>query len=424
MPRFIRPCLSGLLLITATAAVGQQLKPQSIRFEGQSEYSTAELLAAVDLKKGVVYTSDEMNRHAQQLLGIGVFDKVGYKFDGVDLVFQVTLSSQLYPILLDNLPLDAGLALDAALRAKVPLFHGKVSSDGTMIDDVRHALEGLLAQQGLQVQVSSSTSGVASTHTVSAIKFSIVSPPVRVGSMRLDGLSDAMRPVVTNYVRHSGGPYDTTKTAATVQRNLESLYANQGFAAAKVEVKRMDTPEITSDAIRIPLAVTIVEGRTYKLGSIHLAPGIPFNLDEIEKPLGPRTRLNPENMYLALAASAVENQYKAKGYLDCVVTPHVSLDEAAGIANYTLEAEPGPVYRLAFVKFEDVGDDLRVLLMRSWQMLPGDPFDESYVGEFMARAQKSDGALKQALTGRKATYDVRADPESHDVNLVIRLEKQ
>jgi hypothetical protein len=33
-------------------------------------------------------------------------------------------------------------------------------------------------------------------------------------------------------------------------------------------------------------------------------------------------------------------------------------------------------------------------------------------------------ALKQALAGLKATYDVRVDPGSHEVILVIRLEKQ
>jgi hypothetical protein len=51
------------------------------------------------------------------------------------------------------------------------------------------------------------------------------------------------------------------------------------------------------------------------------------------------------------------------------------------------------------------------------------PFDESYVCTFMMKAQKNDSELKRALTGLKATYNVRADPENHDVNLDIRLEK-
>ena len=62
--------------------------------------------------------------------------------------------------------------------------------------------------------------------------------------------------------------------------------------------------------------------------------------------------------------------------------------------------------------------------MRSWQMLPGDPFDESYVSNFLIKAQKDDPALERTLAAVKPTYDVRADPQTHDVNVIIRLEKR
>ena len=61
--------------------------------------------------------------------------------------------------------------------------------------------------------------------------------------------------------------------------------------------------------------------------------------------------------------------------------------------------------------------------MRSWQMLPGDPFDENYVSSFLIRALKDQPALQQALAGINVTYDVHADPQTHEVNCVIRLEK-
>ncbi len=50
--------------------------------------------------------------------------------------------------------------------------------------------------------------------------------------------------------------------------------------------------------------------------------------------------------------------------------------------------------------------------MRNWQMMPGDPFDETYVSSFMLAAQKSDPVLQRTLAGVKASYDVHADPET------------
>lgn len=53
--------------------------------------------------------------------------------------------------------------------------------------------------------------------------------------------------------------------------------------------------------------------------------------------------------------------------------------------------------------------------------MPGEPFDESYVTNFMLIAQKSDPVLQRSLAGVKTTYDVHADPDTHEVNLVIHL---
>ncbi len=88
-----------------------------------------------------------------------------------------------------------------------------------------------------------------------------------------------------------------------------------------------------------------------------------------------------------------------------------------------MDVEPGSVYHLAFVKFDNVNDDLRARLIRNWQMVPGDVFDESYVSSFLLKAQQQDPVLARSLAGMKAQFKVLADPQTHDVNLVITLEK-
>ena len=53
---------------------------------------------------------------------------------------------------------------------------------------------------------------------------------------------------------------------------------------------------------------------------------------------------------------------------------------------------------------------MRGRLMRVWQMLPGDPFDESYVANFVIRAGRKT-ILMRWLAGVKVTYDVLADQQ-------------
>jgi len=56
-------------------------------------------------------------------------------------------------------------------------------------------------------------------------------------------------------------------------------------------------------------------------------------------------------------------------------------------------------------------------------MMPGDPFDQTYVTTFLLKAQLEDPVLRKTLSGIKTRFDVTADPQTHEVNLVIRLEK-
>jgi outer membrane protein assembly factor BamA len=116
-------------------------------------------------------------------------------------------------------------------------------------------------------------------------------------------------------------------------------------------------------------------------------------------------------------------RYSAKGNLDCKVTPHAEFNEAAATVSYSVDVDPGPVYHLAFVKFDNVTDELRALLIHNWQMMPGDVFDESYVAAFIMKVQQQDPVLRRSLAGVKVKFDVMANPDTHDVNVVIRLER-
>jgi outer membrane protein assembly factor BamA len=412
--------LSGLLaLIFPSALPAQQLlKPQVIRFDGLQQYSPDELLAFSGIKKGQTYTADYLQQSAQKLMDSGVFTKVLYKFDGIDLVYSVVENPDMYTAVNENLPLPADFA--PTLRQKVPLFHGKVPSEGALLENVKSALETLLADEGIAAKVSAIPAGIPN-QKATAIKFRLDSPYVRIGDVQFTGVSDALKATMEKTANGIKAPYDFSNSPGVIEDAIRTAYINLGFAAVKVHAVQSGNP-VATDVIRVPFSVAVEEGHQYKLGKVQFTSAIPFPFDDVTKNIS-REKITPEATYINFVRAALASRFRSRGYLDVKTSVSPQLDDAAGLVNYTIDAVPGPQYHLGLIRFENVSDTLRSLLMRAWQMMPGDPFDESYVSTFLFNAQKSDPVLARSLVGVRASYTVRADPTTHDVNVILKLER-
>jgi outer membrane protein assembly factor BamA len=424
--RRIPVVLAAILAASSLAGPvsAQKFLPQSIKFQGDPDYTDQELLDALALKKGAVLTGADMNGYAQKLMASGVFDKVAYKFDGQDLVFLITADPTLYPVRLGNLPFTPGPELDARLHKRLPLYHGRVPSEGGLLDDVRQAFEAMLAAEGVKATVAAAPwAGPGDHGKASAINFTIAAPAVRLGTIRVEGASMALLPRLHDLILLAANPlFDAETTPASLQQRFTSFYLSQGFAAVKVEAARSGALVATPDAILVPVKVSIQEGKLYKTASIQLPPGALVTQAEADKMVAAPDKLTVGEA-LPSVLTLINQRYKAKGYLDLAVTPNPTFNDSAGTVDYAIAIVPGAVYHVAYVKFDNVSDDLRSRLMRQWQLMPGDPFDQTYLDTFLPRAESQDPVLRRSLAGVISTAETDADPTTHDVNVTIKLEK-
>ena len=134
MPQNLIRFSAAALACLAIPAYAQQFIPKSIQFNGDPEYSKDEFMAASGLKKGAVLNYAQMNEVSKRLMDTGMFASLTFKFDGQDLIFQLTPADQLMPIHFDNLPLAPGPQLDTKLHQQLPLYHGKVPSEGGVLE--------------------------------------------------------------------------------------------------------------------------------------------------------------------------------------------------------------------------------------------------------------------------------------------------
>lgn len=425
MPRKLIPFLVGALVAVAFPVSAQKFLPKSIQFKGDPDHSTQELLAAAGLQMGAVLTPAQMNEASKRLLDSGMFSTLSFKFDGQDLIFLLTPSDQLLSVHLDNLPLAPGTDLESKLNHQFPLYHGKLPSQGDLQEQVRAAIESTLAEQGIKATVLATPASDPKTHLVDSVHFSIASPPVLVRIAQIEGESAIFQEKLQSVAEEAAKiPYDTENSASSIEQAFDNFYLDRGYAAVKVTAKRSGNPSATPQAVDVPFVVTIQEGHQYKVGSVHLPADAPVSDADISRTLNAGTPGQLQGIRIRSLWALVASHYHSKGYLDCKLTPTPHFDETAATVNYDVAVDPGPVYHLGLVKFANVSDQLRAMLMRDWQLMPGEPFDESYVAGFIMNVQQHDPALRSTLNNVKYTFDAVADPQSHDVNLVIHLARQ
>jgi outer membrane protein assembly factor BamA len=411
-----------LLLCSLPLLAQRKVPPKAIRFQGAPQYTQQELLAAAGLKAGAPLSFRDVKARAKQLNDTGLFELVKFTSDSKTLLFTLTPSSQLFPTHLENVPLAPGKELDDKIHERFPLYRGLLPASGSMLEGIRQTFEEMLAAKGVRATVKAALTSGLGPQKLTAMNFTVVSPAVHIGRIQLAGISAAMQAKASLLASGQvGNSFDTENTAIGLRHAFEELYQDQGYAAVEVDVAQVDPPIVQDQSVDIPYSVTIKEGGIYKLGTIDLSSGSLVARADVEKILSkyPSGSGRPLDLFLL----AVRDAYHSHGYLDCSIVSHPSFNEAAHIVNYSLEIAPGSQYRLASVKFDGAPDGMAAKLKLAWKMASGDVFDESYVSNFAALAQKKDKSITKWLQTVITTYDVKADPSTHEVNCIFFFSK-
>lgn len=205
MNRQARPIAAVLLLCSLQLLAQKKAPPRAIRFQGATQYSQDELLAAAGIKPGERLTAVNVKAHAKQLNDTGFFAVVKFGNDSKGLYFTLTPASQLYPMHLDNLPLKPGKDLDDKIHARFPLYHGLLPANGSTDDGICQTLEEMLAAESVKATVKASLTSGLGPKRITAMNFTIAAPPVRIGTIKVAGVSPAMLAKVNSVVNGQTG---------------------------------------------------------------------------------------------------------------------------------------------------------------------------------------------------------------------------
>jgi outer membrane protein assembly factor BamA len=410
------------LLAAALPAAAQKYVAKNVRFEGASEYSYQDLLDTTGWKKDLALDYDGMRACTKKLMDTGLFSQASFQFDGEDLIFRLTSAEQLYAVRLGNLPIAAGAALDSRLHEQVPLYHGKVPADGTVLEDVRSALEAELKTEGLEAEVKAAPYTDPKLNKVTAMEFNVAAPDVLVGKVKVESRTGEPDTQVLDLVsKIEGTAYDQEGSPSQIEANIGGYYRDKGFLEAKVEIKSQ-APVQAGGAIRVPFVVSAESGTQWRIKGVQLAPGLVVSQADFDKQSqihpgdvadGTRVRQNWE--FLA-------RQYHNRGYMKAKIDPVPTYDREKGTVSYTVTVEPGPQYKMGTLTIQNSAADLKAAMLGAWKMPAGVVFNEGAIATFYQAGDNP--ALQRTFAHANCEYMLKLNDDTQTVDVTLRVEKR
>lgn len=407
------------LLMLATPLLAQQYVPKTISFRGDSKDKPVAIQSIAGLHPGTAVTAAQIRAGAQNLLNTGLFAHVQFTFDGTHLVYILTpQSSGEEPVTYLNFPWWNSSQLTQAVAQQVPLFHGMITPESTMQQQVANALTHLIAAKGVHATVTAVPSETFAGKQAS-VSYEITSPKVVVGTVNMLGSTPAFAPDIAAVEKAASGQPWNASVQDQIQKAIDAIYHRHGYLQDKVTSLTHGAPQLSGNQLLVPVTATIAEGSQYRFTGLTLAGNpLPASQKALQhSPLHPGDVANAELLRALLMS--IDAPYRSKGYLDAKISTIPEFNQAQHTVAYTVTISPGPVYH--FRKFTVTGltPNQTAAVMKYWQLSPGDVFDATYPSKFLLLNKKT---LSQ-LDGWSATYKEYDNTVTHIVDLTMKFRK-
>lgn len=415
--------LFALLALPCTAQ-DQKFTPRSIEFTGAPQFTKSELMAATNLHPHDALTVAEMRARAALLVDTGLFEKVSFTFTGVDLAYQLKPFPELSPALMPNFPPIANLDLESSLRKAVPLYHGRVPADSGLSEQVRAAMEQILAANGIQATVVAAPNSGPAARNQPGINFLITSPDIKLGKISVTPASGAIPPAALAILNHiEGSAYDTTGSPNQISTYLTNYYHDAGFLEAQATPHLLGTSIATADTIAVPFSVDVQPGLQYKLDSVQLDPAIPMQQADFDKNADLRRGQVAGGQELIKCWELVARQFHNHGFMSPSVHPEPSFDRAKATVSFKVTATPGPVYTMGKLTLENASEEFRKAFLAAWPLSAGAVYNEGLARGFFA-THDVHPYLEQTFATNNVRYEQRIDESTHTVDLTVKISRK
>jgi outer membrane protein assembly factor BamA len=396
--------LAAAFLLSAVSAHAQAQTPSgtaklaSIEIVGSTKLTNAQATAASGLKIGDIVGKEDLQKAADKLGALGVFTSISYRYttdaSGVHLVFEAKDASGV-PVVFDNFPWFTDEELNSGIRTALGSFDGTAPQQGAILDRISSALEALLPTKGVRGQVQ---------HTLiewpdssgSVMQFSVEGNPVLLKNVTFtDSIATKSLAVSAQLSDVVGHPYSRLAIALYAFDQVRPVYFEVGylkvsFGTPTAVINRSPNGR-QDDSVGATLPVKL--GTQYHFGGITWSGNSTYSVTSLSSmiPMPAGSIVNGNRVQAAWAT--ITNSYAHVGYMDAVLDPQATFDDAEARVSYHVQITEGPQYHMGDLIITGLSLDGEKRLRQAWTLTKGEVFDQAYFDNFVTRIAKPTDAI-------------------------------
>lgn len=388
----------------------------SIHVKGLNHIQEDQIVAASGLKLGQYAGEAGFKQAAQKLGETGLFTELTYTYkystEGCDLELQVAENDKLLPIVFDNFVWFSDDELLGLLRARLPLFSGRVPSAGELTEQIARALNSILGEQKISGEIEympfSEVNG-----PIEAYEYKIKMHPVLVRKMDFPGAALAEIPALQAAGKElAGQDYLRTNLRAHERLDFLPVYLARGHLKAQFAEAQAKVAEDGSTTL-VDVSFPVTPGIQYKLTDVQFANNVVFPAEKLRDIVHLKAGEPANAVQLAEDLKQIHKLYASKGYLLARVDSASAMDDFKATVSYRLDVKEGDQYRMGELNIDGIPAENAKKMAAQWQMKKGDPFDESYLQRFFGLMYRDVGLRtpynvvpKQAMNQHDKTVSV------------------
>jgi outer membrane protein assembly factor BamA len=400
-----------------------EFKLKSVQITGTSRYKSEDVIRAANLKLGQSVHDEDLKTMVRLLGESGAFAAVSYtsQFDPDGAKVKLKLrDADSFPTYFDNVVWFTSRELVEKLHASVPLFDGRLPTNGGLAGEVSEALQVLLIQKNVAGQVNYLRPH-DDENPVEAFVFTVSGPTITIRNIEFSGAGQAELPMLNKAAKSlEGEEYRRPAFRAEDDKAFLSIYREHGYLKAVLDDPEPTVVQDDGRQTLVDVMVPVHTGRQYRLAGIkfsgntafpdttlqaafHVKAGEAANVPELEKDL-----------------QSVRQIYGTRGYMDPTIKADSQREDSQFTLTYAVSIVEGDVYKMGEVKFRGLDSPTRTRLENEWTLHTGDTYDASYVGRFVEQAYKEIGdwhsSVHEILDPQAKTVDVTVhfDPPHED----------
>jgi len=394
-------------------------KLKSVQVIGTSRYRAEDVVRAADLQLGQSFHDDDLKSTVRLLGESGAFAAVSYssqfETDGARVKLKLRDADRFFPAQFDNVVWFTDRELLERLHAKVPLFDGKLPSNGTLAADVAEALQLLLIEKNVAGQVDY-LRPFDEDNPVEEFVFTVSGPNITIRNVEFSGAGPAELPTLAAAAQKlEGVEYRRPTIRAMEDKTFLSVYREHGYLKAVFGDPQPTVVQNDARDILVDVRVSVQPGHQYRLAGIQISGNDDFPAATLRAAFRVQDGEVANVPELDKDLATIRQICGTRGYMDASTKAEVRTNDSGLTVLYLVSIVEGDVYKMGEVEIRGLDSQTTTRLENNWTLHRGDTYDASYVGRFLEQAYKEIGDWH-------ARVHESVDPRDKTVDVSVRFE--